>query len=636
MMQPEKPPKCWTKGEVKQWLVWCKEEFSLDNVEVDRFSMNGKALCLLGRDAFLLRAPFAGDVLFEYLQRMLSTDNSSKMTQERNTIPTRPEPLYRHMYFPSGEPPATCLTSTGQMSGQMNMTTAMDPEYHKRLLEHADAALNLSIPEKANSDSGNSSPGITDEDLQGTPSRCRAFQNMSSLGTNSRSHVATFHPESGGRLSPSASRSPEHVSAVVPKKRPFQYYEQAKVDYPQECSPPHTYSSPDRTCMASKSTAVSGLDSSGHKSSFAIRTPKPVMTSSSDARSSFLSQRRSDSAVLCPPYGKLVESEVFSESSHRQTVASHHPPVFFPQLGPLGSASYQSDFHRNTALGSWGHVEAPPGLHLMNVLPRNTKLRGRSDSSSSENSYFLKQGSPMEMVRQSPPRPEHGTGSPPCERIGKDCRLLWDFIIQLLSDDTFKPYISWENREKRIFRIHDQQKIAQLWGQQKNRTNMTYEKMSRALRYYYKMGIIQKEQGQKLTYRFLQDRNGIANAPRFSKFGKLRQAEKRKLESEAAKVGPGSVPATSSASHVPVINQGSPHYQSHPTAHVSYNTATSKNLTRPIGLNPTNILPSSSSTSHSSSSLMAGSRNIETTPPSFQSNETLHNNRVTVKSEPGV
>lgn len=45
----------------------------MDNVEVDRFSMNGKALCLLGRDAFLLRAPFAGDVLFEYLQRMLST-----------------------------------------------------------------------------------------------------------------------------------------------------------------------------------------------------------------------------------------------------------------------------------------------------------------------------------------------------------------------------------------------------------------------------------------------------------------------------------------------------------------------------------------------------------------------------------
>lgn len=34
-----------------------------------------------------------------------------------------------------------------------------------------------------------------------------------------------------------------------------------------------------------------------------------------------------------------------------------------------------------------------------------------------------------------------------------------------------------------------------------NRVNMTYEKMSRALRHYYKLNIIRKEPGQKLLFR---------------------------------------------------------------------------------------------------------------------------------------
>lgn len=34
-----------------------------------------------------------------------------------------------------------------------------------------------------------------------------------------------------------------------------------------------------------------------------------------------------------------------------------------------------------------------------------------------------------------------------------------------------------------------------------NRANMTYEKMSRALRQYYKLNIIRKEPGQKFLFR---------------------------------------------------------------------------------------------------------------------------------------
>lgn len=84
-----------------------------------------------------------------------------------------------------------------------------------------------------------------------------------------------------------------------------------------------------------------------------------------------------------------------------------------------------------------------------------------------------------------------------------ECRLLWDYVYQLLCDDTYQEYIRWEDQDSLVFRVVDPNGLARLWGNHKNRDNMTYEKMSRALRHYYKLNIIKKERGQKLLFRFL-------------------------------------------------------------------------------------------------------------------------------------
>ncbi|XP_014855400.1 PREDICTED: transcription factor ETV7-like isoform X1 [Poecilia mexicana] len=84
-----------------------------------------------------------------------------------------------------------------------------------------------------------------------------------------------------------------------------------------------------------------------------------------------------------------------------------------------------------------------------------------------------------------------------------ECRLLWDYVYQLLCDDRYQDYIRWEDPDTHVFRVVDPNGLARLWGNHKNRDNMTYEKMSRALRHYYKLNIIQKERGQKLLFRFL-------------------------------------------------------------------------------------------------------------------------------------
>ncbi|XP_018424415.1 PREDICTED: transcription factor ETV6 isoform X1 [Nanorana parkeri] len=102
------------------------------------------------------------------------------------------------------------------------------------------------------------------------------------------------------------------------------------------------------------------------------------------------------------------------------------------------------------------------------------------------------------MVSMSPPEEQ----TMPIGRIA-DCRLLWDYVYQLLSDTRYENFIRWEDKELMVFRIMDPNGLARLWGNHKNRTNMTYEKMSRALRHYYKLNIIRKEPGQRLLFRFM-------------------------------------------------------------------------------------------------------------------------------------
>lgn len=95
-----------------------------------------------------------------------------------------------------------------------------------------------------------------------------------------------------------------------------------------------------------------------------------------------------------------------------------------------------------------------------------------------------------------------------CSRAGNkkkisvfsDCRLLWEFIYHLLLNNEYSTYICWDNKDRFIFRIVNPHGLAKLWGNQKSRSTMTYEKLSRALRYYYKMEIIKKVPGQRLTY----------------------------------------------------------------------------------------------------------------------------------------
>ena len=55
------------------------------------------------------------------------------------------------------------------------------------------------------------------------------------------------------------------------------------------------------------------------------------------------------------------------------------------------------------------------------------------------------------------------------------------------------------------FRMLEPEAIAVWWGYHKNKPEMTYDKFSRSLRYYYDKGILKKIPGERYLYRFLVD-----------------------------------------------------------------------------------------------------------------------------------
>ncbi|NXJ83387.1 ETV7 factor, partial [Trogon melanurus] len=127
--------------------------------------------------------------------------------------------------------------------------------------------------------------------------------------------------------------------------------------------------------------------------------------------------------------------------------------------------------------------------------------------------------------------------SAPADGKIADCRLLWDYVYQLLSDSRYEPYIKWEDKEAKVFRVVNPNGLAQLWGNHKNRVNMTYEKMSRALRHYYKLNIIKKEPGQKLLFRFLKTPGEIIHE-KASKLEQLENEDHEDVKEDPLEVSP--------------------------------------------------------------------------------------------------
>ncbi|MGH0158895.1 UNVERIFIED_CONTAM: hypothetical protein FKN15_036449 [Acipenser sinensis] len=81
-------------------------------------------------------------------------------------------------------------------------------------------------------------------------------------------------------------------------------------------------------------------------------------------------------------------------------------------------------------------------------------------------------------------------------------RELWQFLVALLDDPSNARFIVWTGRGME-FKLIKPEEVARLWGMQKNRPAMNYDKLSRSLCYYYEKGIMQKVAGDRYVYKFV-------------------------------------------------------------------------------------------------------------------------------------
>ena len=159
-------------------------------------------------------------------------------------------------------------------------------------------------------------------------------------------------------------------------------------------------------------------------------------------------------------------------------------------------------------------LQVPPPMS--NGQGSNRSHSASSSHSDSEDSQENAQRSPLSGGPRTPtmlgqPRsPKDMTPSSSSPSVTKEetpelntnGRLLWDFLQQLLNDSQqrYTSYITWKDKDTGVFKIVDPAGLAKLWGIQKNHLSMNYDKMSRALRYYYRVNILRKVQGERHCY----------------------------------------------------------------------------------------------------------------------------------------
>ncbi|XP_076029448.1 DNA-binding protein Ets97D-like isoform X5 [Oratosquilla oratoria] len=105
------------------------------------------------------------------------------------------------------------------------------------------------------------------------------------------------------------------------------------------------------------------------------------------------------------------------------------------------------------------------------------------------------------------PKPLPPKGLPPTTKMSAGnlgaSRLAKSNTLKLVY-----PIISWCGKEGE-FKLHQPEVVAQLWGQRKCKPNMNYEKLSRALRYYYDGDMLAKVAGKRFVYKFVLDLKSV-------------------------------------------------------------------------------------------------------------------------------
>merc|ERR1719330_1650697 len=139
------------------------------------------------------------------------------------------------------------------------------------------------------------------------------------------------------------------------------------------------------------------------------------------------------------------------------------------------------------------------------VRPTKKTQRSRKEATSDyESEELSEEEKPQKNLQGSSRRSRKPSRNPiPQQRKKGSTLKISQWIVELLRNPETNPsVIMLEDEPAGKFRVINSNAFAQLWAKVKNNPAMNYEKLSRAMRYYYRNKEIEMVKGERLTYKF--------------------------------------------------------------------------------------------------------------------------------------
>ncbi|XP_053662821.1 ets DNA-binding protein pokkuri [Anopheles marshallii] len=528
-------PRIWGRDEVVIFLRFCEREFDLPKFDLDLFQMNGKALCVLTKNDLAERSPGAGDVLHNVLQMLIR----DAQTLHRH-LPSSPvTPTGRYPLSPHSHPPTPNWSA---------LAPPDSPFFHSSHLQQFMAA--------SNSVTLSPAPSI-DSQAGSPPSQSHAEQNVFQQQQQQQQQQQSKSSGAGSSSSSSSSSSSTNGSAG------------SGGSANRNGTGPNTKGT-------SAANGSNSLISSSSSSSAASSTSSSVSNQSdSDEDNAAVGNGTGATSTTGGSSGNGFHPLPLSHPDSKLPLIATHPPQQSPPLTPIsketqhlgqlqlldtktlqypvssllnGSSSNggSSSRDRDSSSGSSASASSNAAAAAAAMAAAVLGLKGAvsngtgSSGSSGSNSAPSTPGAFLPVKREFfPDNPEPNTIS---SGSLSDGRLLWDFLQQLLNDPSqrYSSYIAWKCRDTGVFKIVDPAGLAKLWGKQKNHLSMNYDKMSRALRYYYRVNILRKVQGERHCYQFLRNPTELKSIKNISLLRQTMAASQAAAAAAAAQSGSSS------------------------------------------------------------------------------------------------